>query len=220
MNRVTFEENVQCNLRKESIEWLRIWCEDTNNEKLPRVALVGDSITEGYFPIVKETLQEIAKVDLLVTSYSIASKVYRDTVKNFINDSNYAVVHFNYGLHAGSVSDALYAEYCQELLQFISARAKTIVTTTTTVLDRDDVLKSENPIWKRIVAGRNAKILQIANECNLHTNDLNSLCKTFDITKRLEDGWHFTEAGYQELANSVVSAIKKSYSIGESIWAL
>ena len=130
MNNITFDKEAQENLEKESIEWLRIWCEDTNNEELPRIALIGDSITEGYYNFVKEALKDIACVDYLATSYSIASSAYREIVKSFINDSNYNIVHFNYGLHAYSVSDELYASCCKELLQFISSKAKTIVATT------------------------------------------------------------------------------------------
>ena len=202
MSNITFDKEAKVNLSKEKYEWIRIWCEDTNCDELPRVALVGDSITEGYYNLVKEALKDIANVDYIATSYSVVSNIYFETVKNFINDSDYKVVHFNYGLHAHSVPEELYAFCCKELLQFISEKAKTIVATTTTVLD--ETLETENPRWKDKVFERNEKITQIATELNLAVNDLNFVCKEFDKEKRNTDGVHFVEAGYKELAKSVV----------------
>ena len=72
MNRQTFEENTDENRRKEDIEWLRLWCENTQSP-LPRVALIGDSITEQVFEGIKKELQGVASVDFLATSYSILS---------------------------------------------------------------------------------------------------------------------------------------------------
>ena len=206
MNNITFDKEAQENLEKESIEWLRIWCEDTNNGQLPRIALIGDSITEGYYNFVKESLKDIARVDYLATSYSIASSTYKEIIKSFINDSNYNIIHFNYGLHAYSVSDELYASCCKELLQFISSKAKTVVATITTVLD--EKLENEDSNWKDKIIARNEIITEISNQLNLSVNDLNSVCKSFDITKRNPDAVHFLDEGYKELANSVVSIVK------------
>lgn len=207
MSNITFDKEAKGNFEKESIEWMRIWCEDTNNTELPRIALIGDSITEGYYNIVKETLKDVARVDYLATSYSVASNIYYELVRSFIDDSEYKVVHFNYGLHGYSVSDELYASCCKKLLQFISSRAKTIVATTTTVLD--EKLESENSSWKDTVISRNKRITEIANELNIYINDLNSVCVGFDKSKRNSDGVHFVDAGYKELANNVVLSVKK-----------
>ena len=52
MNKQTFEESIDTKRRKEGIEWLRLWCENTQST-LPRVALIGDSITEQVFNGIK-----------------------------------------------------------------------------------------------------------------------------------------------------------------------
>ena len=99
MQGFTFNDKAENKHRKESIEWLNIWCEDTNDLTLPRVGLIGDSITTQTHKIVKEELQGIANVDYLSTSYSILSKAYVGIVEKFIEDSNYQIIYFNYGLH-------------------------------------------------------------------------------------------------------------------------
>ena len=44
-------------MKKERYEWLRSWCDETLSSDLPRVALIGDSITEGYQKQVRELLR-------------------------------------------------------------------------------------------------------------------------------------------------------------------
>lgn len=207
MRNITFDNEGKNNLEKEAIEWIRIWCEDTNNKEKPRVALIGDSITENYYRMVKEALKDVAKVDYLATSYSIASDMYQGCVKSFFQDSVYEVVHFNYGLHAYSVNEEIYSSCCMGMLQFISSRAKTIVATTTTVLD--ETLEAHNLRWKEKVLVRNEKIKAIADKLDLNINDLYAVCETFDKTKRYVDGVHFTEEGYGLLAESVINSVRE-----------
>ena len=58
MDRFTFNETGRGS-KKEDIEWIRIWCENTNDSLL-RVALIGDSITEQTYETVKKELQGIS----------------------------------------------------------------------------------------------------------------------------------------------------------------
>jgi len=212
MSNITFDKQAKAKIKKEDIEWLRIWCEETNDESLPHVALIGDSITEGYYSIVKEELKGIANLDYFATSYSVVSELYSATVKSFIKDSAYAVVHYNYGLHAYGVDAETYQVCCKELLQFIASQTRTVIATTTTVLD--ETLKAENVLWKDKVIARNKKLLAIAKELDLDVDDLNTLCKGFDTSFINQDGVHFNEAGYFALSKSVAESIKKQLEKG------
>ena len=49
-------------IARESIEWVDIWIPDANGTTLPRVLLIGDSITRGYYPQVAEKLKGKASV--------------------------------------------------------------------------------------------------------------------------------------------------------------
>ena len=207
MGNVTFDKKAMDNTSKEDIEWIRIWCEDTNEKNLPRVALVGDSITEGYYHFVKELLKDVARVDSLATSFSITSKIYSETVKNFIEDSKYDIVHFNYGLHAYNVTENDYYFCCEQLLKFVSLNSKVIVATTTTVYDES--LEKNDPVWAEKVDLRNEKITMLAKELNFKINDLKSLCDGFDKSMKNPDGVHFTEDGYKVLAQNVAECVRR-----------
>ena len=206
MSNITFDTEGKTQTEKEDIEWLRIWCEETNDTSLPRVALVGDSITEGYFRFVSEKLKGIARVDVLATSYSITSKMYIETVKNFIADSQYAIVHYNYGLHAYRVGDDDYEQGCKALIGSISHHAKVVVGTTTIVVDSD--LKTESAHWKDKVKTRNERLVKVAKEGNFPIDDLNVLSCRLLGDNRAPDGVHFSEKGYMALAESVAESIK------------
>ena len=207
MSNITFDAEGKTKTVKEDIEWLRIWCEETNETKLPRVALIGDSITEGYFRLVQKALQGIALVDYLATSYSINSAIYNTMVKSFADDSAYAVVHFNYGLHGYNVDEKTYEARCKALLEYISQKSKTIVATSTTVLEND--LKTESAHWLEKVRLRNESLVKIATESALTVDDLNALSQGLLGENRMPDGVHFSEKGYIALAESVVKSIQK-----------
>ena len=54
---------------KERFEWIHSWCDETAKEDLPRVLLVGDSITYNYQEKVRELLKDVCYVDYISTSY-------------------------------------------------------------------------------------------------------------------------------------------------------
>ena len=207
MSTITFDTEGKSKTLKEDIEWLRLWCENTNDVTLPRVALIGDSITEGYFRCVFKALEGIAHVDVLATSYSISSPAYQNMVKSFVRDSDYAVVHYNYGLHAHSVEDDEYERTCASMLDYITEHAKAVVGTSTTVLESD--LKTESPHWKEKVRARNKRLQKVAQEKGLLIDDLNALSQSLTGDYRAPDGVHFSEKGYQALAELVAESIKK-----------
>lgn len=207
MNNVTFDTQGKSRTQKEDIEWLRLWCEEVNDNALPHIALIGDSITEGYFRFVQKAFEGVARVDYLATSYSLVSDAYTAMVKAFVADSDYAAVHYNYGLHAYGVDDETYETRVREMLRFIRERTKTVVGLSTTVLTSD--LKTENADWKDKVVARNDRLEKIAAELGLPVDDLYSVSKTLDGDDRTADGVHFSENGCAALAASVIESLKK-----------
>lgn len=207
MSNITFDTQAKTKKEKEDIEWLRIWCEQTNDETLPHIGLIGDSITEGYYQLVKKALDGVARVDYLATSYSIDSEIYLAIVKKFVEDSSYAVVHFNYGLHAHGVDGETYALRCKEILSHILTQTKAVVGTSTVVFDES--LERENPSWKNEVALRNEKLVSVAKDLGVKVDDLNALSKDLKGEFRCPDGVHFSEKGYAVLAESVVKSVKE-----------
>ena len=72
---------------------------------LPRVLLIGDSISIGYTPIVRENLKGKAEVvrpntNCQHTAYGLSQ------IKTWLGDGKWDVIHFNFGLHDLKYLDA------------------------------------------------------------------------------------------------------------------
>ena len=95
-------------MQKERFEWIQSWCDEADKTDKPRVLLIGDSITYGYQAIVRELLHDFCYVDFLATSYAADNKLFSTLVEDFAKNSDYAIVHFNHGLHGIHMSKRTY----------------------------------------------------------------------------------------------------------------
>ena len=198
--------------KKESIEWLRIWCADTGDE-LPRVALIGDSITEHENEVVKRELAGIAKVDYLVTSYAITSPAYLGMVEKFIEDTDYALICYNYGLHGRYVTADAYEATYRKLLELFSARSKVVISLSTIVHDKND-LNVEDQLWTPLVLERNARATALAKEFGFPIDDSYTISVRLSKDGKLEDGVHFNGQGKEALGVNKAQVIKKALQVG------
>ena len=86
--------------QREATEWIVSYAYNANDEKLPRVLLIGDSICNGYHPIVRTELAGSAYVAFFATSKCVTDKSYLRSLAFFLDEYDYAVIHFNNGLHS------------------------------------------------------------------------------------------------------------------------
>ena len=90
---------------RESIEWCDVWISHANETNLPRVLLIGDSITRAYYPEVEKKLAGRAYVARLSTSTFISDPVLLKQIE-MVTDN----VHFNdrgIALQAAQVADRI-----------------------------------------------------------------------------------------------------------------
>jgi hypothetical protein len=95
---------------REDIEWLDVWLPHSNDHRLPRVLLIGDSITRGYYPDVEKALAGRAYVARLSTSKSLGDAALLKEITLILSEERYQVIHFNNGLHGSGYSEAAYAQ--------------------------------------------------------------------------------------------------------------
>lgn len=203
----TFDKKGQSKNRKEGTEWLRLWCENTGNNNLPRVALIGDSITEQVFPIVKRELKGIANVDYLATSYSIISSVYQVSVEEFIKDSDYSVICYNYGLHAFNVSIGDYENAYRFMIIKMIENSKVILSLTTRVFETEYMNKPSD-VWDGVIKERNSCVEKLAKEFKVHVNDLYKTSAELGASGKTTDGVHFNDEGIEVLGKNKAQSIK------------
>src|SRR5882757_2185797 len=157
---------------RENTEWLDIWMPHTNDRGLPRVLLIGDSITRGYGRQVEANLKDKAYVARLATSKSLGDPALLDQVTLILKEQSFDVIHFNNGMHGDGYTEEQYGAALPGLLDVLrrlAPRAKLMWASTTDV-------RANDPKTARIVQ-RNKIAAAIMTRRNIPIDDLFSAVK-------------------------------------------
>jgi hypothetical protein len=108
---------------REAIEWCDIWISHANETNLPRVLLIGDSITRAYYPEVESKLSGKAYVGRLSSSAFISDPVLISEIEAILSQYKFDVIHFNNGMHGWQHSETEYGRSLPKLLKIIQKYA-------------------------------------------------------------------------------------------------
>lgn len=194
-------------MKKEQFEWIHSWCDNTDRHDLPRILLIGDSITHGYQSYVRKKLEGICYVDYVSTSYSLDNPFYFQLVSNFVKNSEYDLIHFNHGLHGYHISDKSFERRVRKVIDYVSSKTKAFTIANITCINKPGN-KKPHPGWMKRVVSRNAIYELIAKEKGFVIDDLFSFSSSIPVEKRFEDGTHYVPEGYDDFANKVSEFIK------------
>jgi hypothetical protein len=195
-------------VKRESIEWCNVWITHGTENALPRVLLIGDSITQAYYGQVETKLASKAYVGRLTTSKSVGDPALLDEVTTVLKQYRFDVVHFNNGMHGWDYTEAEYARAFPLLIATIkkaAPKAKLIWATTTPVREGTDLRIA--PKTERVKA-RNELALGMVTKLKIPVNDLFAL--VIDHPEYSSpDGVHASAAGISAQANQVAKAIEE-----------
>ena len=110
--------------KRESIEWCDIWVTGADADALPRVLLVGDSITGSYFAQVEKSLAGKFLCARSATSICICASSFKKELSLVLDEYRFAVIHFNNGLHGWDYDEDAYAKSFPRILDFIARRSR------------------------------------------------------------------------------------------------
>ena len=209
---VTPEELVDCpvseNLRgHENTEWSISYAYHlTDGQKaLPRVLLVGDSICNAYQSGVCSALEGKMAVTYWVSSYCVTSPCYMKLLSIYLDEAEYAVVHFNNGCHSLSTLNEDWEKGFRAALDLIrlkQPKARIIWTTTTPNKDASKTAKivELNAIAAKVVSGMK----------DVAVDDLFSLMNPLDRETFWQDNYHFKAAAVGMQVSQVTDACRKA----------
>ena len=185
---------------------------------LPRVLLIGDSISMGYTVPVRERLAGKANVHRPLENCGDTARGVKSLDK-WLGTGKWDVIHFNFGLHdlkyldaAGQLAPpdkgkqvASVAEY-EANLRTIVARlkqtgAKLIFATTTPVPAGTTGRVADDSVRYNAVAVR------VMRELGVALNDLHAFVLPRQAQTQRPANVHFTDPGSAQLAETVVSRI-------------
>lgn len=194
---------------RENIEWLDVWIPNSNDHALPRVLLIGDSITRGYGKQVEANLKDKAYVARLATSKSLGDPALLDQIALVLHEIPFDIIHVNNGMHGDGYTEEAYAAALPQLqaaLRRDAPKARLILCTTTDVRERDH-LEKVSPKTERMIR-RNALLAAFAKREAIPVNDLFAVVQNHPEYHAI-DGVHFNETGNTALAAQVAAEIRK-----------
>ena len=118
----------------EGTEWTDIWVAHADQNDLPRVFMVGDSIARGYFTDVESDLAGKAYCARYATSTFLGSSDYLDELKLILKRYRFRVIHINNGLHGWKYTEEQYRQSLPKLMELLRKYGKgaVIIWATTT----------------------------------------------------------------------------------------
>jgi hypothetical protein len=196
---------------RESIEWCDIWISHANKTNLPRVLLIGDSITRDYYPEVEKRLAGKAYVGRLSSAAFVADPALRQQIQMVLSQYKFDVIHFNNGMHGWHYSEADYGRALPALIATIRSnapQARLIWANTTPLRDGKGANgdpKSEYSDER--VAARNKIADEIMTTQKIPVNDL--FTPMLGHPEYHSDNVHFNGQGVQVQAAKVAEAVEK-----------
>lgn len=194
-------------IARENIEWCNVWIPDSNGTELPRVLLLGDSITQGYYPKVAEILKGKASVARLTTSKSVGDPALLAEVAAVLDQCRFDVVHFNNGLHGWGYSEEEYQKSFPQLVATIrkhAPKAKLIWATITPVRVAGNVAQIAKST-ERVKARNKIAADYVAKE-GIPVDDLYGLVESHPEYAS-KDGVHFNRQGIDVEAEQVAKHV-------------
>ena len=193
-------------VKLEKYEWSNMWW-DEPEMKGRRVLLVGDSITNGYSPVLKKMMPCDIYIDKYVTSRALDNPSYLKELKYMLTQGEYEVIHFNNGLHGG-LDTACFKERYEEVVKYLLSLENSpaiIISGTTPVV----VVGKPNeymPFNQKSIE-RDKAAMEIAEKYNLVYENLYNAVDGIEGI-RLNDSYHYNEHGCEILADIVCRNLK------------
>lgn len=186
-----------------------------DDPKLPRVLLIGDSISMGYTLQTRENLKGVANVHRPPTNCG-STRSGVDNLEKWLGEEKWDVIHFNWGMHdlkylesgRQNVPIDLYEKNLRELVARLQKTGATLIFATTTPLPRDTQGK-----FKRSADAEkeyNAVAVKVMKENGVLVDDLHAVAEP-QIDKILsKDGVHFNSEGCAVLSRQVADSIDQA----------
>lgn len=184
-----------------------------DDPKLPRVLLIGDSISIGYTAPTRKLLEEKANVHRIPTNGGPTTNGLAN-LKSWLGTSKWDVIHFNWGLHdikmdkgPHQVPIDQYEKNLRQLVQQLKATGAKLIWASTTPVPEGKV---NPPRRDSDVVAYNTVARKIMEENGVAINDLYAfaLPRLKEIQQPVNV--HFTDKGSQALATQVAAAIAKA----------
>jgi lysophospholipase L1-like esterase len=184
----------------------------TDTPGLPRVLLIGDSISIGYTVAVRKELAGVANVHRIPEN-GADTRNGLEKLDLWLGDSKWDVIHFNWGLHdlkvtPGGGRQVPLETYEKNLAALVARLQKTgarLIWATTTPVPEG---KQNPPREPADVARYNAAAGRVMEAAGIPTDDLAAAALPRLAEIQIPVNVHFNNAGWELLGHRVATAIR------------
>ena len=174
-----------------------------DDPKLPRVLLIGDSVSRGYTQPTRAALAGVANVHRAPANCGPTASGVKN-LEVWLGVGKWDVIHFNFGIHDRGTPAADYVQRLEAIVARLEKTGARLVWASTTPIP-------DNPAQKQTaqsIVEKNALAAEVMRKHGIPTDDLFAA-----LTPRLADlqnpnDVHFTAAGYEFLGAQVAAAIR------------
>jgi lysophospholipase L1-like esterase len=174
-----------------------------DDPKLPRVLLIGDSVSRGYTQPTRVALAGVANVHRAPANCGPTAAGVKN-LEVWLGAGKWDVIHFNFGIHDRGTPAADYVNRLEAIVGRLEKTGAKLVWASTTPIP-------DNPAQKqaaRSIVEKNALAAEVMRKHGIPTDDLFAA-----LTPRLAElqnphDVHFTGAGYEFLGARVAAAIR------------
>jgi hypothetical protein len=169
---------------------------------LPRVLLIGDSVSRGYTQTVRQALAGKANVHRAPANCGPTASGVRN-LEVWLGDGRWDVIHFNFGIHDRNTPLDEYLGRLETIVKRLQATGARLIWASTTPIP-DDPAKRQSAAS---IVERNAAAASLMAKHGIAVNDLFTA-----VTPRLAElqnpnDVHFSNAGYAFLGARVAEAV-------------
>ena len=182
---------------------------------LPRVLIIGDSISMGYTPFVAESLKGKANV-LRIPGNGSSTSFGLANLDKWIGSGSWQVIHFNFGLHDAKLPPEgtrhappdVYEKNLLTIVEKLKKTNATLIFATTTPVPNGGNLAPNRKFGD--VNTYNTIAVQVMKNHGVHVNDLNKAITPSIEKSQIPKDVHFTKEGSKLLAEAVAKTIEQS----------
>jgi hypothetical protein len=173
-----------------------------DDPKLPRILLIGDSVSRGYTQPTRKALEGKANVHRAPANCGPTASGLKN-LDAWLGEGKWDVIHFNFGIHDRATPAADYAKRLEEIVERLQKTGAKVIWASTTPIP-------DNPDQKQTAASvvdKNKIAAEIMAKHGIPTDDLFAAITPHLAKLQNLNDVHFKGEGYDFLGAKVSEAI-------------
>lgn len=182
------------------------WDFVADDAKLPRVLLIGDSVSRGYTLAARKALAGKATFHRAPENCGPTANGLKK-LEVWLGGGKWDVIHLNFGIHDRATKPADYEQRLEAIVTRLKATGARVIWASTTPIPPDT---KDGPAATAAIEEKNRIAAQVAAKHQLATDDLFAFITPHLGKVQNPKDVHFTGEGYELLGKQVAESVLKA----------